>query len=359
LPNLIKARALRGYVLEEVLAKLMQTSGYRLLVDKNQDPAALAHGRHGLLVRGRGTDHQADVLGELALPTPFSFPIRLFVEAKYRKTDRVELADVRNARGVLDDVNERHSGGSTGPDSMPLRRYQYQYVLFSTRGFTTPAQQYAMAQQISLIDLSSVAFTGLLESVTQAASDLLQLAEDTVSTFPLGQMRTALRLALETWTADGLDAPTTETRALGAAQSNPARHRERQLLPDGPLADIANNLATQPKSNLILGFPAAPFILALLPDNPAAFREYITKHAPDVRVNISRREGDGHPWAIIPADGSQSFRTRFTLPTTLRDWLLSDKGAAPIRARDVKSGLLWSIAIFHDGQLIRLLFELR
>jgi hypothetical protein len=61
---MVSESALRGYVLEEILARLLSRSGYRLLVKASQDAAALRDGRHGLLVRGRGSDHQADALGD-------------------------------------------------------------------------------------------------------------------------------------------------------------------------------------------------------------------------------------------------------------------------------------------------------
>lgn len=71
----------RGYVLEEVLAFLIRNAGYRLLVDPSQGEQ-LAYGRNGLVVVGRGGAHQVDVLGQLSWVPVFTFPIRLFVEAK-------------------------------------------------------------------------------------------------------------------------------------------------------------------------------------------------------------------------------------------------------------------------------------
>lgn len=69
--------AAHGYVLEEVLAWLIRNAGYRLLVDPIQDERELARRGAGLVVRGRGGVHQADVLGELAwIPAfTFSYPI--------------------------------------------------------------------------------------------------------------------------------------------------------------------------------------------------------------------------------------------------------------------------------------------
>lgn len=363
----VSVESLRGYVLEEILARLLYANGYRLLVSEQQDPEALTRGAHGLLVRGRGADHQADVLGELTLPVPFSLPLRIFVEAKYRGV-KANLRDVRNAHGVVHDVNEQYATASAGARSVPVRRYYYRYTLFSANGFSRPAQQYALAQQISLVDLSSPAFTGLLDAANRTAHELHGLADEVrVSPFPSGQVRTALRLALGTWTADepqaqevAVDTHAPEDREWRATALNPAR-REPQQLPVEPLSRIAATLVDRAGGDLLLGFPAAPIVLALRPNDPAALPAYVGRHGPDVRVNIefaARREVTGD-WVIVPADGSRGFQLQFALPALLEDWLLRDDGAAALRARDVKADLLSSIAVFQDGRLVRLLFQPR
>ncbi len=160
---------LRGHVLEELLARLLQDSGYRLLVRAEQDPEALQDSGRGLLVRGRGTTHQVDVLGELDQPLPFSLPLRLFAEAKYRN-GATGVDAVRNAYGTIRDVNEHYGTHSPGTYRIPMRRYQYQYSLFSVSGFTKPAQEYALAQQISLIDLSDPGFEALRRAADSIAA---------------------------------------------------------------------------------------------------------------------------------------------------------------------------------------------
>lgn len=356
--------ALRGYVLEEALARLLYDNGYRLLVSEDQDPDALTRGAHGLLVRGRGADHQADVLGELTLPTPFTLPTRVFVEAKYRGKP-AGLRDVRNAHGVAHDVNEQYATALAGSRSVPMRRFHYRYALFSATGFSRRAQQYALAQQISLIDLSSPAFAQLLDAVNDTAQALYRLAEELrVSPFPLGQLRTAFRLALGTWTADQghVVVPSHDFDGLvdwvwRAAQLNPAR-REPQLLPFGPLGRITGDLVGRVHGDLLLGFPAAPFVLVMRPNDPTGLGDYVARHGTDIDVNISwTQRGLTVDWLIAPADGSGGFELRFGLPELLEDWLLNADGAVGLRARDLKKGLLSSIAVFLDGRLVRLQFE--
>lgn len=202
---MVTVEALRGYVLEELLAKLLHASGYRLLVSADQDQETLTIGKHGLLVRGRGVNHQADVLGELVLPTPFSLPVRLFVEAKYRRT-RIGLPHVRNAHGIIHDINEQDASVTVRDDAVPMRRYQYQYALFSASGISLDAKQYALAQQISLIDLSSPEFGSLLAAAHRTAEHLLAMADEyNVRPFPVEQVRTTLRFVLGSWTASIAD----------------------------------------------------------------------------------------------------------------------------------------------------------
>ncbi len=97
--------ALQGYILEEALAYLIRNTGYKLLVDEKQDNRELKNGANGLLVRGRGSLHQVDVLGELSWVPAFTYPIRLFVEAKFRGK-KTGITTVRNAIGVLSDINQ-------------------------------------------------------------------------------------------------------------------------------------------------------------------------------------------------------------------------------------------------------------
>lgn len=113
--------ALRGYLLEEALAWLLRNSGYRLLTADDQDRQLVTNG-NTLRVQGRGAQHQVDVLGQFALTPAFSLPIRMFIEAKFRR-QKSDLADVRNAHGVVHDINENFVsiGNSRTPAPLLLR----------------------------------------------------------------------------------------------------------------------------------------------------------------------------------------------------------------------------------------------
>jgi hypothetical protein len=167
----------KGKLLEEALAFLVRNSGYRLLVDPIQDPNELQKRGCGLVVKGRGALHQADVLGQLGWIPAFTFPIRLFVEAKWHDRSKTGLGVVRNAVGVLQDINQNYSVqvGDTRPRL--VRRFNYTYALFSTTGFSAPAEEMALAHLISLIDLSGPQFDELRSIVSDLAELLYPLFE--------------------------------------------------------------------------------------------------------------------------------------------------------------------------------------
>ncbi|HZM79916.1 MAG TPA: restriction endonuclease [Candidatus Limnocylindrales bacterium] len=347
---LISANALAGYLLEEAIAFLLSSNGYRLLQHSDADEQALRQAGHGLLVRGRGADHQADVLGDLLMPTPFSLPVRLFVEAKNRGS-KVGLAEVRNAHGVIDDVNQQYSTELSTSYRHPLRRYQYRYALFSAAGFKKDAQSYALAQQISLVDLSGPAFEPLVTAVERAA-DLIhtEATAADLTTFPVRQVRTALRTAFgKAGTGSILAGMPTDGTSGG--------------LPADRLASWAASTAAEVQGSesgegLILGFPAAPFILAMHPDSMNDFETFIANHGSDIRVNIRfGREGPRGDWTITPVEDPEAFRLSFGLPGALEIWLLSVPAQERRRAADAKRTLLSTISLFLEDRLIQLRYQ--
>ena len=223
-------------------------------------PEALDWDRGALVVHGRGADHQVDVLGNFVLTPAFSLPVRMFLEAKYYSTP-CRLPVVRNAHGVIHDVNENfvHPAGSR-----PRRRYQYVYALFSASGFTRPAQDYGLAQQISLVDLSSVSFGWLKEPIAEVAAQLYELRnQHRIRRFPVTWMRQVLRtqfgtpLVTETfaepdWRLEQFPTNAPQFRAAAAAV----------------LETFAARLRAYERTELLLGFPAAPFILPLAVADP-------------------------------------------------------------------------------------------
>jgi hypothetical protein len=355
---MISEASLRGYVLEELLAWLLQDNGYQLLVTESQDPEALTHGPHGLLVRGRGANHQADALGELQIPTPFSLPLRLFAEAKFR--DRpIDLTAVRNAAGLLADVNEYYR--SDVKCDFPLRRYHYRYALFSTSGFTPDAQQYAVAHQISLVDLQGPAFEHLRTAAAQTTAQLLELARHVrLMSFPVSQMRFAFRRSLGTWTATDTDEAGTNGALPLRVEGNGLLEDEYGLLPADGLTNVADQLAGSLADKLILGFPRGPFVVVLRPDDPISFENFLRNAPGEVSVRVrygSTTGGVSGEWAV-EIRNRKDLVVRFGVPPLLDAWLLTAGEEEAERARLAKQTLFSSIAVFHNGnRLTRLRYQ--
>lgn len=306
---MVSLSSLRGYVLEELLASLLKSSGYDLIVHSSQDPAALTMAGNGLRIRGRGADHQVDVLGQLRMSIPFMHRLRLFVEAKYR-TDRSDLADVRNAVGVINDINEHYSWALAQQARPSYIRYQYRYALFSASGFTEDARRYAITQQVSLIDLSSPAFEWLRNAADRIARAFLSLPQNSPneSSFPVWQVREALRRALGTWPLGPVGSPQSFTKPQ---RSTDATSTPEASLPIRDVARIASEAADLGGA-LYLAFTDAPFILVLQPDDVDTAAEFLRRPRDLQPESAELRFGGRTPrsgeWVVLASDRQVSFR---------------------------------------------------
>ncbi|MFJ3793627.1 hypothetical protein [Kitasatospora sp. NPDC090091] len=330
---MVKGAVLRGYLLEEALAWLLRSSGYRLLVHESQDPEELVTDGNTLRVRGRGALHQVDALGEFAFTPAFSMPVRLFLEAKFNQ-DRCGLEIVRNAHGVLHDVNENFM---THAGRRPRQRYQYVYALFSTAGFTADAQKYAVAHQISLVDLSGASFSWLLGTIGTTAWTMEQAQSYLGSApFPVTWVRTELRKKLGTWTASPGWLPT-------SVPANETFREEAAAAIDA----FAGALRQSSGAELLLGFPSAPFILPLAVNDHLAFTAYADAH-PDHAVRIRRRgSGGSAEWTLSPLGQEGAYELAFKLPEQVEDWISDVEGKERRRTSEVKEQFLSTITIYR------------
>jgi Restriction endonuclease len=359
---MLQSATLRGYLLEEVLAWLLRGSGYRLLVDESQDHAELKNGPSGLCVKGRGAEHQVDVLGEFAFTPAFSLPIRLFLEAKFRR-DKCDLRVVRNAHGIIHDINENFL---RGPDDRLRKRYRYVYAVFSTSGFTDEAQDFALAQQISLVDLSGASFTWLRRSIGAAAADLDTFQHRyQVRRFPIRWMRGRLQELLGTAPEPPGDEEYRE--AVGRQyRETDARLFSQAAMP--VLDRLHDELSERQQNELLLGFPAAPFILPLATDDVGLFLRYAREHG-DHPIRL-RRTGEGREaeWAVTPADqeppGSLfgrpgGYRLTFNLPERLESWISEHEEHRTSRLRAIKEQFLSDIVVYRMDDDILQTFQLQ
>lgn len=355
---MVSYEALRGYMLEEVLAYLIRNTGYRLLVDESQDPIELGWERNGLVVKGRGALHQVDVLGELMWIPAFTYPLRLFVEAKFRGK-RTDIATVRNAVGSMLDINQnnmpqamRLNGGN--PQMRP--KYQYVAAIFSASGFSKPAMDMALAHGVSLIDLGMVAFRPLLDAISESAKTICgmsRILDDAKIIGPEIGSRSALIHSLRTTMR--IRFGTIPYLPNGGRQPNP--HIQNAFFP--ALDDAIQ--AAHEIEELLVGMGSGPYMIVMKAANLSAFLRYAQQNpSHEVHITWNRNEDNGETWYITPIFGPGQYSLSFRLPRTLSDWIFSTDNVRRA-AMDVKNTFFSNITIYRhvDGrdQLFRLRFN--
>lgn len=353
--------AAHGYVLEELLAWLIRNAGYRLLVDPVQDPRELARRGAGLVVRGRGGVHQADVLGELAWIPAFTFPIRLFVEAKFRGS-KIGLPEVRAAVGIIDDLNQNFS--PIFPGSQPAtQRYAYRYALFSASGFTGTAVDMATAHQISLIDLRAPGFHDLLDIVRAAVAALFGGTRARNARVSHANVRTRVRQVLGTWPIEVPRELTDELEVAVVADVFEPEDAPELREPDnrgyvpGP-ADVAEfeyrlSEGATSLGEFFLGVPNGPFLLLLRASNPTAFLTFARANpSHDVHITWDLEVENGEEWSIYPVDEPEAYHLRFALPQRLAEWIFERAEQATAQAAHAKRRYLSRISVYRheDGR---------
>ena len=339
---MISERALRGYLLEEALAWMLRGSAYDLLVSVDQDPDELVPHGADLLVRGRGANHQVDVLGQFSFTPAFSLPVRLFLEAKFNIT-ACSLGVVRNAFGVIQDVNQNFVIDHRS--ARPKRRFQYCYALFSTKGFSPAAQDFALAHQISLVDLSGKSFETLLDVVSGNARTLHSVIEHYPrKSLPVAWIRGRLRSLL------GTDPMGTDTAPSNQLADGYDLTGTAEFFYDAQ--DVLNRFALDLQGvgiELLIGFPAAPFVIPLTTTDKTGFLRYADTHSSH-RVQL-RRSGDGSQaeWVASPYGDSGGYDLRFTLPQEMESWIGENEDLRRTRTASVKADWLSDIMIYYQA----------
>lgn len=124
-------------------------------------------GAPGQMIQGLADAHNADVLLEPPVQTPFYTPTRLLIECKdYSK--KVGLDTIRSALGLREDINhfdivdraeleDRRRNRRLGM-TYEHQRFLYQVAVASMSGFTVPGQNFAATHRIPLIEFNKMPF---------------------------------------------------------------------------------------------------------------------------------------------------------------------------------------------------------
>lgn len=354
---MVSKESLRGYVMEEALARLLHTAGYQLVTQVEDDAEGLVRKGNGLAVRGRGGDHQADVLALLAAVVPFGYRLRLFVEAKHR-ADKVGLPAVRSSYAVLADVNQFVPGSGR-------RRYDHQSVFFSTGGYSADAQRFADAHGISLQDFTGKAWQLLRHGVETTADALGAVLASAGRSVPLPWARQLLREALGTPTSTGPVQPAPplrpDQRVLAAAQPRLAQGRV-SLEQVEALADAFSTLVDLHERSLLIAHTSGRMMLVIRPDGAADLealsalaRESHTREVASLFAfdPVSEDPLDGGDWVFTSQDPTRPFHLRVGVPALLEHGLLTTAGA-PL----TEDGRRERLTFFWEGQPITLVYRL-
>lgn len=124
-------------------------------------------GAPGQMIQGLADAHNADVLLEPPVQTPFYTPTRLLIECK-DYVRKVGLDTMRSALGLREDINhfdivDRTELEDRRRNRRPGMTYDYQRFLYqvgvaSMSGFTVPGQNFAATHRIPIIEFNKMPF---------------------------------------------------------------------------------------------------------------------------------------------------------------------------------------------------------
>ena len=169
---------LKGFAFEYFVRRMLLSCGFTPV---KSDGFLVFDKGIGQMIHGQGYCHNADVLVNPPLQTPFYYPTRLIVECKcYNDTLGIEFA--RNVLGLREDINNfeivtveilnnRKSSHTTKNYSYPVNRYLYQVALASVSGFKKTTLAYADAHKIPLISFGESRMFKRIKKLVQEIGD--------------------------------------------------------------------------------------------------------------------------------------------------------------------------------------------
>ncbi len=160
----MKPEQAAGYVFEREIFNLLAESNY-FNVRTEQ-------------LRGRGASHQIDAFGTLAIPTAFTYPIRLIAEAKCYLSS-IKLHQIRSFVGVIKHISENYIVGENEQRNTP-NRYLDTGCFFSATPFTKSSQDYAWAHNIFLVSFSEM--EEMQSIITRIRSFISEIPEEQMGT---------------------------------------------------------------------------------------------------------------------------------------------------------------------------------
>ncbi len=113
------------------------------------------------------------------------------------------------------------------------------------------------------------------------------------------------------------------------------------------LAQFVDTLEQHAAAELLLGFPAAPFILPLVAEDQEQFLSY-AEQCPDHAVRLPRSgQAATAEWTLSPREDEGAYRLAFKLPEHVEAWISGIEEKERQRTLDIKQRFLSSITTYR------------
>lgn len=153
-----------GKAFEILVKRILVNVGFS---EVTSDGLYIFDGAPGQMIQGLGEAHNADVLLEPPVQTPFYSRTRLLIECKDYRI-KVGLNTIRSVLGLREDINHfdivdineltaRRRQNRHGI-IYNYERYSYQVAVASLNGYTLPAQKFAATYRIPLLEFNRMPF---------------------------------------------------------------------------------------------------------------------------------------------------------------------------------------------------------
>lgn len=113
------------------------------------------------------------------------------------------------------------------------------------------------------------------------------------------------------------------------------------------LAAFTTGLTQQSERELLLGFPAAPFVLPLAATDKNRFLAFSDAY-PDHAVRLRRTgQAEGSEWTVSPCLEPDAYHLTFKLPDHVEAWIGDVAGKERQRTQEIKEQFLAAITVYR------------
>lgn len=224
--------------------------------------------------------------------------------------------------GILQDVNTNYSTVEMTSEELKLPKYNYNYAIFSTSGFTDDAQRLAIAHKIYLMDLSSGYYNWIRDFINQIVDRLFDIngirGED-IS----GDIFNGFKEDFSRWINN-------------LSYNIPYRWFDFDIQ-----QSVVNEFVNQMQNvrSIYIASTKSSQIIALVPNDDEDFRESLRRN-PHQEVTITWNENENDVWIVRPTGNYDRYRLTFQLPSVIREYIFDNSANQYESAYDEKIEVL-------------------